>query len=82
MAEMVGRLTSSESVGPRRGARRSDAALEARCRALSDRYLDGRAAAGQCAVGSEHADSMGLMHARGRLDPRIGATALCAQLGA
>src|SRR6476646_7876322 len=43
VAEMVGRLTSSETVGRRRGARRSDAALEARCRALSDRYLDGRA---------------------------------------
>ncbi len=43
MAEMVGRLTSSETVGRRRGARRSDAALEARCRALSDRYLDGGA---------------------------------------
>jgi predicted metal-dependent hydrolase len=35
VAEMVSRLTSS---------RQSDAALKARCRALSDRYLDGQAA--------------------------------------
>ena len=44
VSEMVSRLTSSEAVGRRRGAGRSDHALEARCRALSDRYLDGRAA--------------------------------------
>jgi len=44
VAEMVSRLTSSENVGRRRAARQSDAALAARCRALSDRYLDGQAA--------------------------------------
>src|SRR4029079_13452726 len=44
VAEMVSRLPSSENVGRRRAARQSDAALKARCRALSDRYLDGQAA--------------------------------------
>jgi hypothetical protein len=43
VAEMVGRLTSRETVGRGRRARQNDAGLQARCRELSDRYLDGHA---------------------------------------
>jgi predicted metal-dependent hydrolase len=42
VAEMVGRVTAREARGRSAGPRRSDAALLARCRELSDRYFDGQ----------------------------------------